>query len=158
MTATDPHDAFYALRRGDWLPPFRFVIEADQIARYLDATGESNPLWVDAAPPLALGARTLAGMMEGLTLPPGAVHGGQQFEFLRVVRPATPPEETVLETTVQVAQRSERRGAVVLAFELELRDVSLPDDNRADDRVDEGAIVARGRATVIGPAREDSLS
>ena len=37
----------------------------------------------DAVPPLALAARALAGLLEELKLPGGAVHGGQEIECHR---------------------------------------------------------------------------
>jgi hypothetical protein len=136
-----PAAGFYALRRGDRLAPFLVTVGPEQVSAYLAATGESTAGWARDVPPLALGAYTLAGMMEQLALPPGAVHAGQEFEFLRAVVPGA-----ALEARVSIAQRSERRGVLLLAFDLELRDTAAA-----------GAeLVARGRATVFGPARPEA--
>ena len=126
---------FYALARGDELPPLTLSVTADDVRAYLDATGEPTERWEDAAPPLALGAFTLGALMERLLLPGGAIHTGQEFEFLRAVTPGEP-----LEASLRVAQRGERRGMVIVAFECELRAAA--------------GLVLRGRTTVVAPARE----
>ena len=129
MTALD----FFALRRGDELPPMRFEVSEEAARAYLDATGEPAEHWEGRVPPLALGAVCLGELMERLPLPAGAVHTGQEFEFRGVV-PAGRP----VEASVRVAQRSELRGAVIVALDLELRC--------------EGEPVVRGRATVMAPS------
>lgn len=129
---------FHDLARGDEfvLPPFSF--DAADVRAYLDATGEPAERWDGAAPPLATGAWALGVLMEHVPLPGGALHAGQEFEFLRAV---TPGES--LETLVRVAQRSERRGTLLLALEIELRTA-------------DGEAVLRGRSTVAAPAAEEA--
>ena len=127
---------FASLAKGDALPPIPVAFDAADVRAYLDATGEPPDRWADATPPLALGAWLLGALMERLPLPPGALHAGQEFEFLRAVAPGEG-----LEASVRVAQRSERRGTLLLALDLELR--------AAD-----GDPVLRGRSTVAAPAPE----
>jgi hypothetical protein len=124
---------FHSLRRGDALPSFSFPVSAEEVCAYLAATGESSELWQETVPPLALGALTLAGLMEEMPLPPGALHGGQEFEFLGTV---THGEQ--VEARLSVAQQSERAGMNIVVFASELR---------SRERV-----VQRGRATVMAPA------
>jgi acyl dehydratase len=124
---------FHSLRRGDALPPIRFSVTAEQARAYLEATGEHAGAWGDVVPPLALGALTLGGLMEAMPLPPGALHGGQEFEFLEAVRHDEP-----VEAQLSVAQQSERQGTNIVVFACELR---------CGDR-----IVVRGRTTVMAPA------
>jgi hypothetical protein len=124
---------FHSLRRGDALPSFRFALSAEEVRAYLEATGESDPLWREVVPPLALGALTLAGLMEEMPLPPGALHGGQEFEFLGTVA-----HGERLEARLSVAQQSERAGMNIVVFASELL---------CGERV-----VQRGRATVMAPA------
>jgi hypothetical protein len=83
-------------------------------------------------PPLALGALTLAGLMEEMPLPPGALHAGQEFEFLGAV-----VHGEAVEAQLSVAQQSERQGANIVVFASELR---------CGERV-----VLRGRTTVMAP-------
>ena len=56
---TEPKGAFASLERGYELPPFELQINSDEVALYLDATGEQNELWDTTVPPLALGAFAL---------------------------------------------------------------------------------------------------
>lgn len=126
---------FHRLARGDELPAFALSVSAEEARAYLEATGEPAEHWPDAVPPLAPGAFALAALMERLPLPPGALHTGQEFEFLRAVRPSEP-----LEAQIRVAQASERRGNRIVAFEFELRAAEGA-----------GAPVLRGRSTVVAP-------
>ena len=112
-------------------------MSAEEARAYLDATGEPAERWTDVVPPLAQGALLLGALMEQMALPPGALHTGQEFAFLRAVAPGEP-----LEGRIAVAQHSERRGSVIAAFDLELRDA-------------DGEPVLRGRSTVIAPARAE---
>lgn len=124
---------FYALRRGDALPPVAFAMRADEVRAYLDATGEPAEHWERFVPPLALGSLALGGLMEVLPLPPGALHAAQEFEFLA---PIAHGER--VEVRMSVAQQSVRAGSsiVVIASELESG----------------GRLVARARSTVMAPA------
>ncbi len=124
---------FHALRRGDALPAITFSVSAEEARAYLDATGAAAEVWGDTVPPLALGALTLAGLMRKMPLPPGALHGGQEFEFLGAVAHG----ETV-EAHLTVAQQSERQGTNIVVFASELQ---------CGERV-----VVRGRTTVMAPA------
>jgi hypothetical protein len=124
---------FYSLRRGDVLPSLTFAIGSEEVRAYLAATGEGSEVWEQVVPPLALGARTLAGLMEEMPLPPGALHGGQEFEFLGPVAHGEP-----VEARLTVAQQSERQGTSIVVFASELR---------CGERV-----VVRGRTTVMAPA------
>ena len=128
---------FYALERGFELPPFHFTIGRAEVVAYLEATGAPTDDWYDTVPPLALGALTLAGIMERLPLPPGAVHAGQEFEFRRGVTPGTP-----LEARVALVQSQERRGSLISILEMTLTEA----DAAADP-------VLVGRTTVLVPAR-----
>lgn len=130
MTGLD----FRSLAKGDALPPFPVVFGDADVRAYLDATGEPPERWDGAAaPPLAAGAFAIAALLERVALPDGALHAGQEFGFLRAVRPGEP-----LEAEVRVAQRSERGGALLLALDIELRGAG-------------GEAVLRGRSTVAAP-------
>ena len=83
---------FHSLARGDALPPVALSVSAEEAAAYLDATGEPTERWTDAVPPLAQGALLLGALMEQMALPPGALHTGQEFAFLRAVAPGEPLE------------------------------------------------------------------
>jgi acyl dehydratase len=132
VASTAPID-FHALRRGNVLPPVRFSVNAAEARAYLGATGETPEAWDGLVPPLALGALTLAGLMTEMPLPAGALHGGQEFEFLGTVALGE-----AVEAELTVAQQSERQGTNIVVFASELR---------CGERV-----VVRGRTTVMAPA------
>jgi hypothetical protein len=128
---------FYDLTRGDTLSPIPLRVRPGEASAYLNATGESREHWADTIPPLIPGVFVLAVMMEQISLPPGALHTGQEFEFLRATQPDEP-----LEVQIRVAQHSERQGNVILTLTFELHPPGSPADQ-----------VLRGRSTVIAPAR-----
>ena len=129
MTAPD----FHSLHRGDALPPFEVCITVEDIRAYLAATGEPADAWSRSVPPLALGALLLAGLMDEIPLPAGAVHIGQDFEFVSPLATGTP-----VTAQLSIAQQSVRQGSNIVVFGSEVRD---------GDRV-----VLRGRTTVMAPA------
>src|SRR5437868_4664705 len=101
MTQPDFHD----LRRGDQLPPFRIRVTAEDARAYLDATGdEHDALWSKTVPPLAAGALLLAGLMDEVPLPAGAVHIGQDFEFVAPIAIGAD-----IEARLNIAQQSVRQ-------------------------------------------------
>jgi hypothetical protein len=132
VTEAPPHATgdFAALERGYQLPPFALEVNADDVAAYLDATGEQNPLWQTHVPPLAIGAFALGGLMDRFQVPAGLVHTGQEYEFIAPVAIGDP-----LEVRITVASSSERRGARMVAFAIEVHSA---------DR-----LVGRGRTTVL---------
>lgn len=130
---------FTTLERGDALPPFEVRLDSDEVAAYLEATGEDPERWQAFVPPLALGAFTLAGLMERVVVPDGVVHTGQEFTFDAPVVHGQP-----LEASLTVAARSERRGAVMTVVASELRA--------------NGSIVGSGRMTVLVPPADEAMS
>ena len=140
---TESKGSFASLERGYRLPPFELTITADDVVAYLDATGEQNELWRTHVPPLALGAFALGGLMDRFQVPAGLVHTGQEYEFLQPVAIGQP-----VEVRIEVASSSERRGARMVVFAIELRSG--------------GSVVGNGRTTVIlapenGAAEVDAL-
>jgi len=121
---------FATLERGYALPSFYLLVNADDVTLYLSATGEQNELWGRYVPPLALGAFALGGLMDRFKVPGGLVHTGQEYDFVAPV----PIGESV-EVSIVVVSNSERRGARMVVFAIELR---------ARD-----AVVGRGRTTVM---------
>ncbi len=126
---------FHALRRGDAVPVFTFSVSAEEVRAYLDATGGSADVWVHYVPPLALAALTLAGLMDEIPLPAGAVHVSQDLESVRAVKHGEP-----VEARLTIAQQSVRQGTNVVVFAIELRTAS-------------GAAL-QGRTTVMAPMQD----
>lgn len=127
---------FHEFRRGDVLRPFTIRVRPDEARAYLDATGETEAtavLWEHTAPPLAVGALLLAGLMDEVPLPAGAVHIGQDFDFVHPV-----PLGADIEVRMAIAQQSVRGGQNIVVFGSELSY--------------EGRLVMRGRTMVTAPA------
>ena len=66
----------------------RWTITEDLIQQYLNAVGDTSPLYGGAglAPPLALAAYALGALLQKLSLPPGTVHSLQELETQRAVQ------------------------------------------------------------------------
>lgn len=127
---------FHAFRRGDAVPPFSLRVRAADARAYLAATGEAEatvPLWAEHAPPLAVGALLLAGLMDEVPLPAGAVHIGQDFEFVHPI-----PLGAEVQVQMVIAQQSVRGGQNVIVFGSELSCG--------------GVVAMRGRTMVAAPA------
>jgi len=127
------------LEKGHRFPPISFVLDEAAVRDYLEATEDAalpalcrahGQAWV---PPMAVAALALRGLMEAMGLPPGAVHGSQEFEFRR---PVVVGER--LGSRAWVAHRSQRSGWLALAVEMEATDEA-------------GQVVLPGRASVLIP-------
>jgi hypothetical protein len=123
---------FHALRKGDAVPVFTFSVSADEVHAYLDATGGSAEVWGRAVPPLALAALTLAGLMDEIPLPAGAVHVSQELESVQAVE-----HGDMVEARLTIAQQSVRQGTNVVVFAIELWT--------------DAGVALRGRTTVMAP-------
>ena len=128
--SAEPKGEFASLERGYELSPFKLRISAQDVAGYLDATGEQHQLWERCVPPLALGAFALGGLMDRFQVPAGLVHTGQEYDFTEAVSIDEP-----VEVRITVTSNSERRGARMVVFATELLAGARP--------------VGRGRTTVM---------
>ena len=65
-----------------------WTISPEWLAAYLEATADDGQVPGDGGvvPPLALAARALAGLLEVLELPAGAIHGAQEITCQRAAR------------------------------------------------------------------------
>ena len=122
------------LEPGQTLFSSSMTISAEQAAAYRSAVGDGAALYDEerVVPPMAVAALVMGGAMRAIQLPPGAVHTGQELEFLRPV-----PEGTVLSCSASVVSNGVRRGTRLLVLEL-----------RA---LDGAGTAVRGRATIAVP-------
>ena len=127
------------LEKGHRFAPVSFTLEEADVARYLEAVEDAalpslcraeGQAW---APPMAVAALALRGLMEAMGLPAGAVHGSQEFEFRR---PVVVGER--LASRAWLAHRSQRSGWLALVVEMETTDEA-------------GQAVLAGRASVLIP-------
>ena len=82
----------------------------------LAAVGSESPLYQGdntTAPPLAVAAWVLAGLIEAIGLPPGSVHATQEFTFMD-----TAPLDSTLDAEAEVVQATSRGGMDVIVVEI----------------------------------------
>ena len=115
------------------------VFDPTTVSRYLDAVGDESALPPaiergELAPPMAVAALTLRGVLADLAIPGGTVHAGQELAFKRAVKVG----ETLVcrARLVQNSVRGEWRFMVIV---LEASD-------------SEGGEVMEGKSTIIVPA------
>ncbi len=114
----------------------RITITAAAAAEFRSAVEDSAELYADErlVPPMAAAALVMGEAMRAVELPGGAVHTGQELEFL-----AAAPEDAELACTASVAQNSVRRGSRFLVLEIR---------GELSGEGDPETVVA-GRATIV---------
>jgi len=114
-------------------------LDLEAISAYLEAVGDESLLLSrngdeTFAPPMAIAAFSLRGILEELALPGGAVHGGQELSFDRAVPIGEP-----LQCSGTISQNSVRRAWRFLIVAV-----------KANDHL--GRKVMSGKATIMLPA------
>lgn len=114
-------------------------LDLEAISAYLKAVGDESLLLSSngdetLAPPMAVAALSLRGVLEELSLPGGAVHGGQELSFGHAV-----PIGETLQCSGTISQNSVRRAWRFLIVEVE-----------ANDHL--GRKVMSGKTTIMLPA------
>ena len=108
---------FADLARGQAFARFPLTVSAQEVQAYLESTGESVEPWRDHVPPVFLDAIAIAALLRTVAIPKGVMHTGQEHESHRAARIGEP-----LDVEMRVSALSERRGAVMAAFEAALTD------------------------------------
>ena len=113
----------------------RFQIQSREVDLYLQAVGESDPLFRQqgVVPPTALAAYALGGILREINLPPGAIHAAQEMSFSGAVS----PDDTIV-FRARLTQNSVWGGWRFLAI-----DFSGVNEDKEQ--------VIQGRSTVIIP-------
>lgn len=113
--STEDKDDFNQLEVGYEFPTKSYKLDAARVFDYLNAIEDSNQLYSDTklVPPLAVAALAMTVLSTNLSLPPGAIHVSQEFEFLNGVS----VEETL--TSHAKVVRNKSRGKMHL-FDVEL--------------------------------------
>ena len=119
--------------KGYCFPRTEFQLTQEWVADYVDAV-EDSAIDAEVTPPMAVATQAIRILLSEMPLPPGALHGGQDLEFLR---PVGRGEQLSLQA--RVANNSSRRGLTVVAVDLVVEDKS-------------GATVMRGRSTIMASA------
>ncbi|MEX2373912.1 MAG: MaoC family dehydratase N-terminal domain-containing protein [Dehalococcoidia bacterium] len=108
---------FGDLQKGQAFARFPLSISADEVDAYLASTGEAAEAWREYVPPILVDAIAIAALLQTVAIPKGVMHTGQEHESHRAVRIGE-----ALEMEMRVSALSERRGAVMAAFEADLTD------------------------------------
>ncbi len=123
--------------KGHRFPAVEFELSPEWVQGYTDAVEDAAiGAYEGIVPPMAVAALSIRALLENASLPPGAVHLGQEIAFLRKVRVGEP-----LRAEAEVASRGERQGWVLMTVGVT---VSGGD----------GEEVMSGRATVTFPLAE----
>ena len=124
---------------GDRFPAQRIHVDPEKVRQYLDAVNSESPFYrqeSSAAPPLAIAAWVLAGLIKAIGLPPGSVHATQEFSFV-----GTAPLGSTLDAEAEVVQSTSRAGMDVIVVE-----IKTAHENRS---------VLSGRSMLLMPADEE---
>jgi len=116
------------LETGYELPPLSYNLDAEVIAKYLEAVGESSSLYWQSdnrqaltglVPPLAITTYAMTLLLQRLSLPPGSIHVTQEIEFLKEVRVGT-----TITCHARVSQNWKRGKFHLLTIDLSILDQS----------------------------------
>ncbi len=132
------------LTQGQEISNESYVLDPGTVSKYVDAVGDQTRVKSrdgrELVPAMAVAALSFRGVLDGLQLPGGTVHVGQELEFSKAVAVG----ETV-RCSAKLLQNSVRRGTRVMVVLLEVSD-------GAGDRALEG------KSTVMVPAQLPSNS
>ena len=109
------------LQPGQVLFSYSMAVEPEACAAYREATQDGCEAEGNVVPPMAIAALVMSEAMRALELPAGAVHTGQEVEFLNPV-----PEDVPVECSSSVVQNSVRRGVRFLTLELQASCAGVP--------------------------------
>jgi len=124
---------------GHRFPDQTVHVAPDEVQQYLTAVGSESPLYHannSVAPPLAIAAWVLAGLIEAIGLPPGSVHATQEFSFGDIA-----PLDSTVSATAEVVQATTRAGMDVIVVEIMA--------------AHEGRPVLSGRSMLLMPTEEE---
>lgn len=108
---------FTDLEKGQAFARLPLTVTNADVDAYLESTGESSEAWRELVPPIYLDAIAIATLLSTVAIPKGVMHTGQEHESHRAARIGEP-----LTLEMRVSAMSERRGAIMAAFEAELTD------------------------------------
>ena len=130
---------YSALRPGQKVSEQCYVLDDSLVSSYVDAVKDETRLSSSEdgrplAPPMAVAALSLRGVVQDLAIPGGTLHAGQEIEFRRSVHVGAK-----LECSATLTQNSVRGGWRFMVVELEVEDGA-------------GRSVMTGKSTIMIPA------
>jgi acyl dehydratase len=115
-----------------------YILDDDVVSKYVDAVSdESSVESADGsrryAPPMAIAALSLRGVINDLAIPGGTLHAGQEIEFVKAV-----PVGDTLNCKATLAQNSTRGEWRFMVVQLETQN-------------GQGQTVMQGKSTIMVP-------
>ena len=112
------------LEPGQEISRHRFELDDDVVDEYVAAVQDASVASTDSAdsrlvPAMAVAALSVRGVIQGLGIPGGSLHVGQEFQFSAPVRIGD-----ALESVATLAQNSLRRDWRVLIVDCQVRNQS----------------------------------
>jgi acyl dehydratase len=131
------------LQTGQSVSSRNYLLDGDTVAAYAEAVGDRHELMSEdgrgsLAPPMAVAALSLKGVVNDLAIPGGTLHVGQELEFKRAVAVG----ET-LDCNALLTQNSVRGDWRFLVVQLEVDD-------------GDGLRVMEGKSTIMLPVQGPS--
>ena len=129
---------YEALAIGQKISSRSYELDPDLVSRYAGAVRDETKLYSDdgspIAPPMAVAALSLRGVVQDLSIPGGTLHAGQEIEFLGAVEVGA-----TLSCAATLAQNSVRGQWRFMVVRLDVVD-------------GEGRAVMNGKSTIMVPA------
>ena len=125
---------------GHRFPTQDIHLAPENVRQYLAAVEDESPLYraePSTAPPLAIAAWVLAGLIEEIGLPPGSVHATQEFTFTDSASIGS-----TLDAAAEVVQAATRGGMDVIVVEIRVAHGQRP--------------VLSGRSMLMMPAGDET--
>ena len=110
------------LVQGQEISHQTYLYDADTVSRYAQVLQDSTKLFSDEdgralVPAMAVAALSFRGVLDGLQLPGGTIHAGQEFKFLKAVAIGDS-----LGCSAKLLQNSVRRGLRLMVVGIEVND------------------------------------
>jgi len=79
---------YHQLETGYEFPPVSYRLDSAVVSTYLKAIKETSELYHNTGlvPPMAMATCAMRALLEGLTIPDGAIHVSQELEFMDMAR------------------------------------------------------------------------
>lgn len=106
------------LPKGFRFPPTPLDIPAEWVRQYIEATEDesTSPLDPDLVPPMALATLAIRTLLNNARLPEGAVHAGQELEYMEPV----PSGQDGLMVNAEIVSKGERSGWQLLTVRMSI--------------------------------------
>ena len=105
------------LETGYEFHPASYRLDAEMVAAYLRAVGDTSPLYHDSeiVPPMAVAALAMAALLESISLPGGTIHVSQEIEFIDPVS-----VEDTITCHARVSRKHQRGKLHLMTIDLEV--------------------------------------